>query len=202
MGGCHLSKGILIKDDKVRSYVLTTGANADVIEATLELYPEVDDMHALMDWDIDRYTGALEDTGFDLADGKVIIRMVRKHEDVLYIEDVAGSLGVPVSRLLASLNASPAAFPAEIVALRDSHGSIYREVFDTLFDDIVLGMGLGEQILADSPAPSSADSRSSGSAGSGDSDSGGGGDSDSGETPDSDDSGGSPSGEGGFFRRR
>jgi hypothetical protein len=157
MGGCHLSKGILIKDDKVRSYVLTTGANADVIEATLELYPEVDDMRALMDWDIDRYTRALEDTGFDLPDGKVIIRIVRKHEDVLYIEDVAGSLGVPVSRLLASLNASPAAFPAEIVALRDSHGSIYREVFDTLFADIVLGMGLGEQILADFVFTSSAD---------------------------------------------
>jgi mono/diheme cytochrome c family protein len=158
MGGCHLSKGVLVKDDKIRSYVLTTGASADVIEASLELYPEVDDMHALMDWDIDRYSGALADTGFDLADGKSIIRMVRKHDDVLYIEDVAGSLGVPVSRLLSSLNASPAAFPGEIVALRDPQGSIYREVFDTLFDDIVLAMGLGEQILADGVDTSAVDS--------------------------------------------
>jgi hypothetical protein len=150
MGGCHLSKGIIVKDDRVRSHVLTTGASADVIEATLELYPEVDEMHALMDWDIDRYSGALHDTGFDLADGKTIIRMVRRHDDVLYLAEVAGSLGVPASRLLAALNASPAVFPPEVLALRDTQGSVYREVFDEVFDDLVVAMGLGEQILADS----------------------------------------------------
>jgi hypothetical protein len=148
MGGCHLNKGVLIKADTLRAHVLSTAANANDIEATLELYPTVADMNALMEWDIDRYSGALASTGFKATDGKTIIHMVRRHEDVLDIDEVAGSLGIPTSRLTSALDASPQAFPAEIVALRETQGTIYRQVFDALFGQIVTGLGLGEQILA------------------------------------------------------
>jgi hypothetical protein len=156
MGGCHLNKGILEKDDKVRDHVLSTAANANDIEATLELYPTNDDMKSLMDWDSDRYTSALAKTGFAVGDGKAIIHMVRKHEDVLNIDQVAAALGVPTSRLVTSLDASPQAFPPEIVALRESDGTIYRQVFDALFAQIVTGMGLGTQIVAGAAADAAA----------------------------------------------
>jgi hypothetical protein len=148
MGGCHLSSGINAKDDEVRDYVLTTAADADERDRALELYPERDVMRDLMDADVARYGEALAATGVDPNDDKALIRTVRRHEDVMSLDGVAAVLGIKTSVLNAALDASPQAFPPEIVALRVKDASIYRETFDSVAGDVAIGLGLGEPLRA------------------------------------------------------
>jgi mono/diheme cytochrome c family protein len=146
MGGCHLTRGIIVKDDAVRSYVLNTPAAEPLRERTLELYPEVDQMRAHMDQDNQRYLDALRRTGFDSTDENALHKLVSAHEDLLDLRGVAATVGVSQAAFSAALEADDGDFPLEIVALVQPGATIYRDVLETRFDDIVSALGLGEAL--------------------------------------------------------
>jgi mono/diheme cytochrome c family protein len=146
LGGCHLNKGILAKDDQVRAYIESSGPDAATRERVFGLYPEVAQMRELMQADAERYLDAVAETGLKLGDPNAINVLVRKHQDVLHLAEAAAVLGVSEDELLSSLQSSPQAFPAEILTLRQPGGTIYRDSFDLVFADVVTGLGLGEAI--------------------------------------------------------
>jgi hypothetical protein len=148
MGGCHLNQGIIAKDDELREYIAASGPDAATRERTFELYPEIDEMRALMKADSERYLEAVSETGYQIDDENAINLQVRKHQDVLHLADVAATLGIAEDDLLDAIGASPQTFPEEIVTLRGSSGTIYRDTLDEVFDELVEGLGLGEAIRA------------------------------------------------------
>jgi hypothetical protein len=146
MGGCHLNQGVISKDDELREYIESSGPDAATRERTFELYPEIDEMRALMQADSERYLEAVSETGYQPGDENAINLQVRKHQDVLSLADVAATLGITEDELLDAISASPQTFPEEIVTLRGTNGTIYRDTLDEVFDEVVEGLGLGESI--------------------------------------------------------
>jgi hypothetical protein len=146
MGGCHLARGIELKDDEVRSYVALVAADARTIDQTLAIYPPREQMAAFVRADSERYLDAVRATGFALSDENAINELVRSHQDTLGIAGVAAVLGIKESTLDKAMIASPQVFPPEILTLRDRGAVIHRETLDAIFPDVVEGLGLGAQI--------------------------------------------------------
>jgi hypothetical protein len=146
LGSCHLGKGIALKNDEVRAYVVLAASDARTIDDTLALYAPVADLAGLADGDNARYLSALVATGFDPADDGVVNELVRKHQDALDITAVAAVLGIKEAKLAAALSASPQVFPPEALTLRDQGAVIYRETLDAIMPDLVEAIGLGFQI--------------------------------------------------------
>jgi mono/diheme cytochrome c family protein len=144
IGGCHLTRGIILKNDQVRDYVENSPVPDDLIDRTRELYPELTTMQEHIDRDSERYRAALAATGFVAGDQTAIIRRVRTHEDLLDIQAVASVLGVPAEELQDALNERPQDFPLEVVTLHRPLATIYRNVLEQHFAAIVAGLGLGE----------------------------------------------------------
>jgi hypothetical protein len=146
LGSCHLGKGIALKDDEVREYVVLAATDARTIDDTLAIYPPEAEFRGLAAGDNDRYLSALAATGFDPEDDDLVNRLVRKHQDALDITAVAGVLGIEPATLTAAMAVSPQVFPPEVLTLRDDGAVIYRETLDSIMPDLVQAIGLGVQI--------------------------------------------------------
>jgi hypothetical protein len=64
---------------------------------------------------------------------------------------VAGVLGIPSAELRAAVEDNPGEFPPEIATLIRPGGTLYREVLEQRFADLVIGLGLGVRITAEGP---------------------------------------------------
>jgi hypothetical protein len=146
LGSCHLGKGIALKDDEVRAYVVLAATDGRTIDDTLAVYPQVAELRAFAGADNDRYLSALAATGFDLEDDGVVNRLVRKHQDALDLTAVAAVLGIDPGVLTASMAVSPQVFPPEALTLRDEGAVLYRESLEAIMPDLVQAIGLGFQI--------------------------------------------------------
>lgn len=143
--GCHNGDGIIPKDDEVREYA---EANLPAIERdeVLGIYPEESRLESLQTEDAERFEQARDAAGIDPDASVPVLRTVLRYESNMTPEDVAGVLGITTERLSEELEASIGSLPDEILPLRSSGGTIDRDTFEAVEDEVVCAIGLGEPI--------------------------------------------------------
>lgn len=144
--GCHLKDGALPKYDEIRDFQLQAGADAREIEAVIALYVSREELRAAFDDDQNRYRTARTDLGGANLANATLRALDDQHLGILNIEDVASVVGITKNQLQRAIDASPQAFPPEIVTLRTSGGGIQRDSFDTVVGDLIEALGLGRQL--------------------------------------------------------
>ena len=146
---CHQLDGQLPKFDEIRDFQLNAGASAQQIERVLAVYVPRPMLQSAFDSDQNRYRSARAALGVDQLSNTSMHQLDNQHQGVLDIDDVAAVLGLPGSELKRAIDASPQAFPPEIVTLRTQAGSIQRDAFETIVSDLIQALGLGQQLRVD-----------------------------------------------------
>ena len=146
---CHQLDGQLPKNDEIRDFQLNAGANAQEIEKVLALYVPADELQAAFDADQNRYRNARAALSLKRMTNSTMHQLDDRHLGVINIEGVASVIGLRAEALKRAIDASPQAFPAEIVTLRTRGGGIQRDSFEAIVAELVEALGLGQQLRAD-----------------------------------------------------
>jgi hypothetical protein len=154
---CHQEDGQLPKFDEVRNFALATGANAAAIEAVLGIYATQAELKDAFDRDQNLYRTARAALGINKVGSSTMHTLDDTHLGLIDINGAAAAVGLTVDDFKRALDASPQAFPPEVVTLRGQGGAVQRDSFEAILPDLVLALGLGRQIR---PAQSSAASSS------------------------------------------
>jgi hypothetical protein len=144
--GCHLKDGALPKYDEIRDFQLQAGADAQEIEAVIALYVSREELKAAFDEDQNRYRTARTESGGATVTNATLHALDDAHLGILNIEAVASVVGISKNQLQRAIDASPQAFPPEIVTLRTNGGGIQRDAFDAVVGDLIEALGLGRQL--------------------------------------------------------
>lgn len=150
---CHQQDGQLPKYDEIRDFQLSAGANAQEIEGVLALYVERGQLQAAFDEDQNRYRTARAALGIKKMTNTTMHALDDTHLGIIDLDGVASVVGIPANVLERSIDASPQAFPPEIVTLRTKGGGIQRDSFDAIIGDLIEALGLGEQLRVRGSAP-------------------------------------------------
>jgi hypothetical protein len=151
---CHQVDGQLPKFDEIRDFQLNAGANATEIENVLALYVTRDELQTVFDADQNRYRTARAALGIKHMTNTTLHQVDDRHLGIIGLDEVAAVVGLRSDELKRAIDASPQAFPPEIVTLRTSGGGIQRDSFEAIVGDLVQGLGLGQQLLAQSQSES------------------------------------------------
>jgi Planctomycete cytochrome C len=143
---CHQEDGQLPKFDEVRNFALATGANAATIEAVLGVYATQADLKDAFDRDQNLYRTARAALGINKVGGTTMHTLDDTHLGLIDINGAAAAVGLTVDDFKRALDASPQAFPPEVVTLRGQSGAIQRDSFESILPDLVEALGLGQQI--------------------------------------------------------
>jgi cytochrome c553 len=146
--GCHQEEGQLQKYDEVRDFVLSTSASAAETDAVLALYADRPALESAFAADQNRYRTARADLDIENVSASTFHSLDDIHQGVLDIELVAAVIGIPTALLERALDASPQAFPSEIVTLRTQGGGVQRDAFEAVLPDLIEALGLGRQLRA------------------------------------------------------
>lgn len=146
---CHQVDGQLPKFDEIRDFQLNAGANAAEIEQVLALYVPQAELQDAFDADQNRYRDARAALGLKRMTNTTMHQLDDKHLGVIGIDGVASVLGLRSEELKRAIDASPQAFPPEIVTLRTRGGGIQRDSFEAIVGDLIEALGLGQQLRAD-----------------------------------------------------
>lgn len=146
---CHQVDGQLPKNDEIRDFQLNAGVNAQQIERVLAVYVPHPTLQSAFDADQNRYRTARAALGVDALSNTSMHQLDDRHLGVLDIDDVAAVLGLPGADLKRAIDASPQAFPPEIVTLRTQGGSIQRDAFETIVSQLLQALGLGQPLRVD-----------------------------------------------------
>lgn len=146
--GCHQQDGALPKYDEIRDFQLQAGANAQEIESVLALYVTREELQSAFDDDQNRYRTARAALGITTLANTTLHALDDTHLGILDIDDVASVIGISTSQLQRAIDASPQAFPPEVVTLRTNGGGIQRDSFDAVVGDLIEALGLGRQLRA------------------------------------------------------
>jgi hypothetical protein len=136
---CH-DKGMQLKEDQVRDYVLSNIAlpkdARDIIE---EIFPTKDDFSKLLKEDMERFLGSLKAAGVDpnlnLSGEEIVSALFKRFERDLTIEQAAAEIGMDLESFKARLDMGS----AETFALKQrlSFNLVPRDQFVELFADLV-----------------------------------------------------------------
>jgi hypothetical protein len=143
---CHQEDGQLPKFDEVRNFALATGANAAAIEAVLGIYATQADMKDAFDRDQNLYRTARAALGINKVGSSTMHTLDDTHLGLIDINGAAAAVGLTIDDFKRALDASPQAFPPEVVTLRGQGGAVQRDSFEAILPDLVLALGLGRQI--------------------------------------------------------
>ncbi len=160
---CHQEDGQLPKFDEVRDFALTTGENAETIEAVLGIYATQAELKDAFDRDQNMYRTARAALGINKLGGTTMHTLDDTHLGLIDINAAAAAVGLTVDDFKRALDASPQTFPPEVVTLRSKGGSIQRDSFEAILPDLIAALGLGRQIrvTGGSASPSGTSSGSS-----------------------------------------
>jgi hypothetical protein len=122
--------------------------NQAELEAVLAIYADRETLQAAFDRDQNRYRSARSALGIQNVGDTTFHTINDTHLDVLNLNMVAAVLGVTTTELGRALDASPQAFPPEIVALRTQGGGVQRDALEAVIDDLILALGLGDPLRA------------------------------------------------------
>jgi mono/diheme cytochrome c family protein len=145
---CHQVDGQLEKPDEIRDFQLSAGANANEIEQVLALYVPYEELKAAFDADINRYRNSRAALSIKRMNNATMHQLDNRHLGVIGLDGIAAVIGLRADELRRAIDASPQAFPPEIVTLRTPDGGIQRDSFEAIFADLIQGLGLGQQLLA------------------------------------------------------
>jgi hypothetical protein len=146
---CHQTDGQLPKYDEIRDFQLNAGANAREIEEVLAIYVTRDELQAAFDDDQNRYRTARAALDIVKVTNTTMHQLDDTHLGIIDLNGVASVVGLKSAELQRAIDASPQAFPPEIVTLRTKGGGIQRDSFEAIMGDLITGLGLGEQLLVD-----------------------------------------------------
>lgn len=149
--GCHFADGIIAKTDEIRGYVEANFAFGQARDDALRLYPGQAALDNYFADDETRYTGARDITGAIVSDSRIgpVLASVLSYEAPVTADRAAATLGLTGSELLALMGAEPDAFPPETLVLRAPFGTVRREVWEEVYNDVVCAVGLGAQLGKD-----------------------------------------------------
>lgn len=143
---CHQEDGQLPKFDEVRDFALATGANAATIESVLGIYSTQADLKDVFDRDQNLYRTARAALGINKVNGTTMHSLDDTHQGLIDLDNAAAAVGLTVDDFKRALDASPQAFPPEVITLRGQGGAIQRDSFESILPDLILALGLGRQI--------------------------------------------------------
>ena len=145
---CHQVDGQLPKFDEIRDFQLNAGANAEEIEKVLALYVPAEELQAAFDADQNRYRNARAALSIKRMTNSTMHQLDDRHLGIINIDGVAAAIGLRSEALKRAIDASPQAFPPEIVTLRTRGGGIQRDSFEAIVGDLIDALGLGQQLRA------------------------------------------------------
>lgn len=145
---CH-ARGIIEKDDQVRSHVLKNPQAFSEAEAKtiLALYPKDKRFQELQREDADRFRKAVEATGAKLGTTEPIVALAERFESELDLKMAAAETGLPTTEFLRALALSPR-LAQRLGALKAQGGTVQRQVFVECFEDLTDVLRLGTSLPA------------------------------------------------------
>jgi hypothetical protein len=146
---CHQIDGQLPKYDEIRDFQLNAGANAREIEDVLAIYVTRDELQAAFDDDQNRYRTARSALDVVKVSNTTMHQLDDAHLGIIDLNGVASVVGLKSTDLQRAIDASPQAFPPEIVTLRTKGGGIQRDSFEQIVGELITALGLGEQLRVD-----------------------------------------------------
>jgi tetratricopeptide (TPR) repeat protein/mono/diheme cytochrome c family protein len=141
---CH-ARGMILKDDQVRPHVLGNPAafSKEDRDTILALYPPREKLAALIQKDSQRFKEAVARTGAPLSASEPVVALALHFEAEMALSLVAAEAGVTPQELLRALKHSPR-LAKSLGVLRVPGATIQRQVFNSLFPDVVRVLKLGE----------------------------------------------------------
>lgn len=102
---CH-SRGLIVKDDEIRTHALASDFPEEVKAKISALYPETSDMHRLFETDIEQHVSALRKIGIDDKKSDPVNAMVNIYESDLNPLQAASEIGLPLADFLSAVKKS------------------------------------------------------------------------------------------------
>lgn len=141
---CHV-RGLHPKSDQVRAHVEKhpNSFGKDDVAIVKAIYPPEAKFKALMDEDVERFTKALEKVGAPASDNEPILALTLRYEGELDLAAAAAEVGFKPEDFSARLTRA-AALARPLGPLNVKGGTVQRQVFLTLFPDLLREFGLGD----------------------------------------------------------
>ena len=141
---CH-ARGMILKDDQVRPHVLGNLAafSKEDRDTILALYPPREKFAELIQKDSQRFKDAVARTGAPLSASEPVVALALHFEAEMSLPLVAAEAGVAPAELLRALEHSPR-LAKHLGVLRVPGATVQRQVFASLFPDMVRVLKLGE----------------------------------------------------------
>ncbi len=140
---CHV-RGLLPKDDQVRSHVLQNAAvfSREDRDTVLALYPQRTRMRQLMKEDMERFARALQKAGVPADEPELILTATLRYEGVLDLRGAAAETGLTVEEFSTRLRKSPERLRS-IGSLLAQSGTVQRQVFEDSYPELARAFHLG-----------------------------------------------------------
>jgi hypothetical protein len=146
---CHQTDGQLPKYDEIRDFQLNAGANAAEIEKVLAIYVTKNELQASFDDDQNRYRTARAALNIVKLSNTTMHQLDDTHLGIIDLNGVSSVVGLKSADVQRAIDASPQAFPPEIVTLRTKGGGIQRDSFEEIVSDLIAALGLGRKLRVD-----------------------------------------------------
>jgi len=153
---CHMEDGMLPKYDEVRDFFMANNNNAADLEKVLALYVDRNKAQSDFEEDANLYKTAKAAAGVTALGATTMHSLDNVFLDIMHLNDVASVMGVSTEDFQRALDASPGAFPPDIVTLREQNGAINRDSFEGVIDGIITGLGLGTKLQLNAAAGAAA----------------------------------------------
>ena len=137
--GCH-TEGMKTFEDQVRPVIESTTNPAYDKEQALRLYVEQSVIDTLVQEDMDRYEGALEDTGGAFDDIEPISRFHEAFQGDVDAAYAAAVVGLETEALLEEIRENVGLQNAGLLVLDNSNGTMKRDAWTSSFRDIVFAL--------------------------------------------------------------
>ena len=132
--GCHI-EGMNTFEDGVRAVIETDSTPAK--EQALRLYVEKSEMDVRLEEDIEKYRGALEETGGTFDDIEPIQRFHEVFQGTVDASYAAAVVGLETEAFLEKINENVGLQNAGLLVLASPNGSVKRDTWTASFRDIV-----------------------------------------------------------------
>ena len=145
--GCHI-EGMNTFEDQVRAVIESdTTPTYDKAQA-LRLYVEKSEMDVLLQEDIEKYRGALAETGGAFGDIEPISRFHEAFQGSVDVGYAAAVVGLETEAFLEKIRENVGLQNAGLLVLDSENGSVKRDVWTSSFPDILFALNFPTSVVA------------------------------------------------------
>ena len=141
--GCH-TEGMKTFEDKVRAVIESNVTPAYDKAQALRLYVEKSEMDALVGEDMERYRGALEETGGAFDDIEPISRFHETFQGEVEAAYAAAVVGLETEAFQEKIRENVGLQNIGLLVLEGENGSMKRDAWTSSFKDIIFALDLPE----------------------------------------------------------